>query len=106
MPTTATQTRPTRARTIAGLAAMGFIDGAPPHAKYRCFHRHSSPTHYLVGNSGAIRFTHTGGSIAASISLTGGEIHAAIATVGDPAFRYENTEQAREVFHRITGMYP
>jgi hypothetical protein len=101
MPTT---TRPTRARTIAGLLAMGYKDFSPPERKYRSFHRIGQPRHYLVGKSGGLRLVLSGQQLADSLSITGGKEHRALSEVGDPCFRFRSSEEARQVFFRLTNV--
>ena len=90
--------------TIRGLKACGWrIDETFGSKKYLVFTRQDDPRTYFVGRSGALRMSPTG-NVTTSLSLTGSASHRAYQAVGDPAYRFESVEQAREVWSRVSNL--
>jgi hypothetical protein len=68
--------------TIAGLEALGYKRtlGRVNTRKYVVYERENDAIAYLVGKSGALRYTRT--TVANSVSITGMRIHKAFQLVG------------------------
>ena len=94
-----------RQLTINGLLATGAAEVIPSPSKvYRTF---TDPTFlyafYFVGKSGALRY---GQFSKTSRSLTDTPRHKAFREIGNPALRWESTEQARAAYERILAGRP
>ena len=93
----------TRKATIAGLLAMGWTP-CPQHSatkRYQVFGKIGKGYKMLIGRSGAVRKMPDDSTIAKSISFTGSRYHQAICTVGQPGFRFKDSDEACEVYTRI-----
>jgi len=86
--------------TIAGLLATGATEVIPsPTKKYRTFRDQSrNDAFFFVGRSGALRY---GMTVTGSVSLTDTRRHKVFREIGNPALKWESTEQARAAYERI-----
>jgi hypothetical protein len=95
-----------RQLTINGLLACGLREVKPaPSRKYLAFDRHDGQGRMFVGKSGALRWSRTG-KASDSLSITDNARHKAYREVGNPALKWESTEQAVAAFERILAGTP
>lgn len=84
-----------KAATIQGLLNLGYVE-THRSRKYRTFEKDEAT--YMVGKSGALRFTR--GPLSMSASKTGTKMHLAIAHVGEKVANL-NQELCQEVLNRF-----
>lgn len=87
-----------KALTIAGLLARGYVETPSTSRKYKVFARPDSDRKYLVGSAGGLRVVTGNGPISGSVSLTGTRAHKAFQAVGKFAAKTNTVEQNDAMF--------
>lgn len=91
---------------INGLLACGWREVKPaPSRKYLAYDRNDGQGRMFVGGSGALRWSRTG-KASDSLSMTDNFRHKAYQEIGNPAYRFVDTDQAVEAYRAVVAGKP